>query len=286
QGRPELALQQARQALKFYPRSVPATLLDSSVLHQLNRTQEAVARLAAALDAQPDNLRLRLQYAQLLAHQDLAKAQQQFEMLVKQNPEDPDLLLSLALVAMEEKDLDTAANALEQLLEFEDKASVASFYRGQVAELSGDRKKAVLHYLQVQPGEHFLQATVNLLHILVGDGDLLSARQHIDRLIDAAPEQADSYELLYAQALTRNQRFDTAETELNQSLSRSPNNTELRYARAMLFEQQDRMADAERDLRAIIAQEPNNAVVLNTLGYLLRSEERRVGKAGRRRGAP
>lgn len=279
QERPEDALEYARQTLKVHPRSTAATLLESSVLHHLNRTDEAIARLAAMLEHHPHHLRLRLQYARLLVNQDLSKAHQQFEILVQQHPEDPDLLLSLALVAMEEKNLDSAANALEQLLDFEAKASIANFYLGQVSELRGERKRAVLHYLQVQPGENFLQANVNLLNIMVSEGDLLSASQHIERVVTARPELADNYQLLHAQALTRHDYLDAADAVLTQALTRSPNNADLRYSRALVYEKQNQLPKAEQDLRLILTREPNNPLVLNALGYMLADRTQRLAEA-------
>lgn len=279
QERPEDALEYARQTLKVHPRSTAATLLESSVLHHLNRTDEAIARLAAMLEHHPHHLRLRLQYARLLVNQDLSKAHQQFEILVQQHPEDPDLLLSLALVAMEEKNLDSAANALEQLLDFEAKASIANFYLGQVSELRGERKRAVLHYLQVQPGENFLQANVNLLNIMVSEGDLLSASQHIERVVTASPELADNYQLLHAQALTRHDYLDAADAVLTQALTRSPNNADLRYSRALVYEKQNQLPKAEQDLRLILTREPNNPLVLNALGYMLADRTQRLAEA-------
>lgn len=279
QERPEDALEYARQTLKVHPRSTAATLLESSVLHHLNRTDEAIARLAAMLEHHPHHLRLRLQYARLLVNQDLSKAHQQFEILVQQHPEDPDLLLSLALVAMEEKNLDSAANALEQLLDFEAKASIANFYLGQVSELRGERKRAVLHYLQVQPGENFLQANVNLLNIMVSEGDLLSASQHIERVVTASPELADNYQLLHAQALTRHDYLEAADAVLTQALTRSPNNADLRYSRALVYEKQNQLPKAEQDLRLILAREPNNPLVLNALGYMLADRTQRLAEA-------
>lgn len=279
QERPEDALEYARQTLKVHPRSTAATLLESSVLHHLNRTDEAIARLAAMLEHHPHHLRLRLQYARLLVNQDLSKAHQQFEILVQQHPEDPDLLLSLALVAMEEKNLDSAANALEQLLDFEAKASIANFYLGQVSELRGERKRAVLHYLQVQPGENFLQANVNLLNIMVSEGDLLSASQHIERVVTARPELADNYQLLHAQALTRHDYLEAADAVLTQALTRSPNNADLRYSRALVYEKQNQLPKAEQDLRLILTREPNNPLVLNALGYMLADRTQRLAEA-------
>lgn len=279
QGQPEEARRYSQQAFKLYPRSVSAALLDTNLLHQLNRSEEALAKMAKLLEIHPDNLRLRLQYARILAHHGLPQAQQQFEILVRQNPDDRDLLLSLALVASEAKDYGTAASTFERLLDLNEHVSTSHFYLGQIAELRADPAKALLHYLQVEEGEHFLQATVNLVNILIQKGDLVSAAEHIARITAANPAQTDNYALLHAQALARHDHTEAAEQVLSQALTRSPKNTRLLYSRAMLYERQNRLAATERDLQTIIQLEPDNAIALNTLGYLWVDRGERLGEA-------
>jgi Flp pilus assembly protein TadD len=133
--------------------------------------------------------------------------------------------------------------------------------------------------LQVQPGENFLQANVNLLNIMVSEGDLLSASQHIERVVTASPELADNYQLLHAQALTRHDYLEAADAVLTQALTRSPNNADLRYSRALVYEKQNQLPKAEQDLRLILTREPNNPLVLNALGYMLADRTQRLAEA-------
>ena len=58
-----------------------------------------------------------------------------------------------------------------------------------------------------------------------------------------------------------------------------PDDTALRYARALLAEQLDKLDLAEQDLRAIIEREPSNAQALNALGYTLADRTDRYDEA-------
>lgn len=274
------ALGYAQQALKLNADSVPATLLETNMLHVLKRTPEALEKMAALLERQPDSQRLRLQYARVLAHSDVGLAQKQFERLLEQSPSDSDILLSLALVATENKDHETAVKAFEQLLDNNQHMSTAHYYLGQIAETRADPDQAVLHYLQVTPGNEFLQSTINLFDILIQQGDLLSANDHVKRLSAAHPELADNLQLLYNQTLMRHNLLDDAEQSLSAALVTSPTNIELLYARAILRDQRGQLPAAEQDLRAILALDPNNATALNTLGYLLVDRTQRFEEAG------
>jgi len=60
---------------------------------------------------------------------------------------------------------------------------------------------------------------------------------------------------------------DKAIETLTRSLSILPNNPELLYDRAMLYESQNKMDLLEKDLLQIIEDDPNNFEALNALGY-------------------
>src|SRR5690606_14097988 len=104
----------------------------------MGREEEAFTRLGQVVDQYPYNRRLRLQYARLLTRTDMNKAREQFEVLVQQSPNDPDLLLSLALVNKEVGELDDAERYFNQLLEMEQHTQEAHYYLGQLAEQHGD----------------------------------------------------------------------------------------------------------------------------------------------------
>lgn len=273
------ALQQAVTARRNHPQSVPASLLEATLLHQLKRNPEALQRLEQALDDHPDSIRLRVQYARILAHTDLEAAQEQFRLLTEQAPEDGDLRLSLALVAMERRDYDTAATAFEQLFEAGQHLSTSNFYMGQISESRGEWKRAVSYYMQVEQDKDFIPANNRLMNILVQQGDLTSAAEHIDRLIARLPEQTDSLHLLHSRALSTNNQLHTAARILDRALEQSPDSTSLLLARAMLLDQLDRLPDAEADLLQVIAIDPQHAPALNALGYILTDRTTRLDEA-------
>jgi tetratricopeptide (TPR) repeat protein len=58
-----------------------------------------------------------------------------------------------------------------------------------------------------------------------------------------------------------------------------PDDTSLRYARALIAEKADKLDLAEKDLRMIIEREPSNAQALNALGYTLADRTERLEEA-------
>lgn len=277
-GATDDALVLARRALKHHPQSAGAGLLEANLLQQLGQDEEALARMAKLLEYHPDNQRLRLQYARILTRHNLTLAQREFALLAEQSG-DPDLRLSLGLVAMETGDLDTASQAFEQLLDSNQHVSSAHFYIAQIAEQQEDIPRAIMHYLQVDPGRDLMPANQRLLTLLVGRGDLDSARAHITRLGQEAPELWEPLEQLLAQSFIHYGHLDAAQQQLDTALSKSPDSHPLLLSRALLHERRGQLAQAEQDLRNIIARDPNNSAALNALGYILTDHNIRLDEA-------
>jgi tetratricopeptide (TPR) repeat protein len=279
QGNFDEAMTFADKALTTYPRSIPAAILEANLLHELKRDREAIAKMAELLTFYPDNISLRNQYAHILTHHDLALAQQQFAIIAKQQPKNADAVLSLGIIAMERKDYKAANRAFEKLLDTETHSSAGHYYLGRLAEAQQNWQEAIFNYLQVDRGNDFLSATISLLDIFIKQGDFISAQQHMNRVRIRFPDQAESLFLLHAQALIKHDFESEGEKILNEALASLPNSSKLLYVRAMLYIQWNQKANAERDLRSILQFEPNNAIALNSLGYMLTDDSQRYREA-------
>lgn len=279
QERHQEALAMARRAIEHHPDNTAAIILQASLLHQMGRSAEATDKIARAVERQPDQLRLRLQYARLLTEQDLGQAQEQFQILVDQEPGDPDLLLSLGIVALERGDTETARESFETLLDLGAKRSTAHFYLGQLARQQNQTQEALLHFLRVEPGSDFLQATLNILTLLITDGNLDAANDHMNRLRTRFPDQSAALYQLESQALLRGDYEEEAMTLLDQALANHPDNEDLLYNRAMLHDQRGNLGAAEEDLRQLLKYNPNSAQGLNALGYILADRTNRYEEA-------
>lgn len=273
------AMDYARQALKLDPQNLPAAILEANLLHQLKRDKEAVVKMENLLALHPDNHLLRQQYARILIHTDMARAQEQFQLLTRQMPYSGDIWLSLGIVALQRGDTETARQAFETLLDLNQHLSTAHFYLGRIYEDQEQLTEAALHYLQVGPGNDFYAATLSLLDIFVRKQDYESAQQQVNRLALRHPGKAASFYLLYAEVLRRHQLLQGAEKTLNEGLKSLPANPELLYARAMLNQERNHFAASEADLRLIIHQKPDDAQALNALGYLLADRNERLDEA-------
>ncbi|BFM08423.1 tetratricopeptide repeat protein [Halioxenophilus aromaticivorans] len=275
----ENALAVAEAILQRDADSAAAVSLQSRSLQALGRHEEARQRLEAMLQRNPSDQRLRLDYARLLADDDLELARDQFQVLLEQSPDDANYLFSLALINNEIGETDTAKAQFTQLIAHPSRGASAHFYLGEIALAEGDNARSLTHFLQVDSGPDFLPALNRASDIAIAQGDISAVRDRFVQLRQAYSNQEERLYIAEAEILARHQMLDEAVATLTNGLTFHANNASLLYARAMLNEQRDHLALMEQDLRAIILQDTDNATALNALGYTLADRTDRYQEA-------
>ncbi|MGH1370578.1 MAG: tetratricopeptide repeat protein [Cellvibrionaceae bacterium] len=277
--RPEEALVMAQRAVSVKEDLIPAVILEAKLLSQLKRPEEALKRLAELLNRNPENQRLRLQYARLLAGIDLPMAKIEFERLVEQSPKDPELLFSLALIYNELEEFDLAEEHFTSLTQFDKRRSSAHYYLGRIAEKREQWEDALKHYIKVEPGPDFMPALLQTTDLLIRGNQPQAAHKRLSAARDRFPSQAERFYLLEAEVLSKHALYTDAQIILSDGLEQFPGSIQLLYSRAMVNEQLDRIGGLERDLRTILKYDPNNATALNALGYTLADRTDRYEEA-------
>jgi tetratricopeptide (TPR) repeat protein len=278
-GEREAALGLIREVLAQAPEETHAIIIEARLLQELERDSEAFTRLEQVVEQNPYNRRLRLQYARLLTETDLPRAREQFEVLLQQSPDDPDLVLSLALVSRESGALDDAERYFNQLLELGHHTGEAHYYLGQLAEQRADRETALQHYEQIPPSEEFLPAIARAIELRLAAGDLPGVRRHLGSLRRHYPQHAVRLYLLESEILMQRKQFESGNQLLTEALKHYPQQPNLLYARSMFSERRRDVPLLEKDLRAILARDPDSATALNALGYVLANLTDRIEEA-------
>lgn len=277
-GQNQQALEKLDQLFEIEPYQQQAVLLEAKLLVEAGN-KDPFKRMRKALDQNPEDSRLRLQYARLLTREDMDAARKQFEILSVQNPEDADLLFSLALINRETGDNLAAQAYLRQMIDLDERADEAHYYLGRIAEDEGDLKGALYQYKQVQGGRDFLSANNRIGRILIEAGEVEQSHQYFSVLRDKQPEQREPLYGLEAELLKSVDLLDASLAILNQGLSEFPDSSTLLYSRSMLGEEMGDLAVMESDLRTILAKDPDNATALNALGYTLANHTDRYVEA-------
>lgn len=279
------ALGSCRKVLSATPDDLATVALESRILLAMGRTDEALARFIALLNEQPDNLRLHMEYARALARVSPVDAQREFTALTRKHPEHPELLLAAALLARENGDAEGAAESFRRLLVIGHYRNEAHFYLGVMDADAGETDTAITHFKAVTPGNAFLESRRLLVALLLDNDRLMEAlhqlRSDHESLPDTANYQSFHLELslMEAEALLQHQQADASLKVLDKISQRYGNNTRLLYTRSLAYEKLGRFDEAERDLRTLLATNPDNATVLNALGYSLANRNERLPEA-------
>lgn len=269
-GEHQRALQEIRKALELRPDWEAAVLFESQLLAR-ESPNAAIELLESFLSANPKAREVRLHLARgLVAEKRYAEARKHFNRLLAENPDSPELIYPVAMLALQQNDLETAGPLLKKLLERGEPAErgVAAFYLGQIAEEARSFDEAVKYYRQVAVGDQFATAQIRVAQILIKQGaGLPAAREHLQSSARLYPAAQSQLVVSEAQLLRDAGRDEEALVLLDQVLAKQPNQAEVLYDAALLAEKLGRMAIVESNLRRVIELRPDSAHAYNALGY-------------------
>lgn len=207
------------------------------------------------------------------------EARDEYETLIAHRPDDLEARWELARLLTTMERFDDALPHFRELYRWPGWRDGAWYFTGLIDESRGGPDQALRAYRRVREGTYFLSARIRTAEIMAESGELRWARWHLA----ATPRYAESHDVRLYRAesglLVRADLPDEAMTVLDAALEEYPDQTDLLYARALVAERIDRLDIVERDLRAIIARDPNHAEALNALGYTLADRTDRYEEA-------
>jgi tetratricopeptide (TPR) repeat protein len=279
-GQDELALKEIREASRLKPDWELAALYEAQLL-QKKSNAAASERLAQYLKLYPKSREARLAYARtLVADKKYPEARGEFERLVKDYPDNTDVVFSIAVLSMQLEDWTTADTNLKRLLDlgYRDRNTVR-FYLGQVSEEEKRFPDALKWYSEVTRGEQYMPAQIRSAQVILKQGDLEGARKYLQQVNAQSNEQRVQLILAEAQLLRDAKREKEAFGVVDEALEKLPNSPELLYDHAMLAEKIDRVDVLESSLRKLIRIKPDHAHAYNALGYTLADRNQRLDEA-------
>jgi tetratricopeptide (TPR) repeat protein len=279
-GDDALSLAQIREAARLRPDWELAAIFEAQLL-QKTSVSAARERLAAFLKLNPKAREARMSYARaLVAEQKLPEARAEFQRLLSENPDNPDVVYAVGLLAFQLNDYPAARQSLERLLtmNFRDRNTVR-MYLGQIAEEEKNYPDALRRYGEVTRGEQYFNAQLRYAQVLAKQGGLDAARTHLRQVVAADPQQKGQLVLAEAALLRDAKREREAFDLVAGALGEQPENPDLLYDYAMLAEKIDRVDAMETSLRKLIVLRPDHAHAYNALGYSLADRNQRLPEA-------
>ena len=268
------------RAYEIDPASARIAVLRARLRQRANDAEGAFGVLEEFLERVPESGTVRMAYARMLVDaRRYEQARAEFEHLVAEEPGNDDARYALGLLLVQTNRLEEAARQFERLANRESRRDAAHYYLGRIAESQERYADAIGSYRRVRRGEHRLNAQIRVAVLLADGGEVEAARRHLHGVRSETTQEAVRIYSAEAGLLARFARYDEAMEVYDASLEEFPGNPDLLYARGMLAAKMDRLDVLERDMRAIIAREPDNADALNALGYTLADRTDRLEEA-------
>ncbi|MGZ3236245.1 MAG: tetratricopeptide repeat protein [Burkholderiaceae bacterium] len=275
---------EARIALTAKPDSELAALTMAQVAG--DKTQSA-KELTNFLRTHPKSHDVRIAYARILVEEkQYDKAQTQFELALKEQPEDLTSIYALGILANQNNNMKVAEKYLTSYLDLLAKhpnekrdPSQALLLLAQMAEERHDTDAALKWLAQIESGDAYLGAQIKQAQIIAKRGDVPTARKLLQN-IDVDNER-DQILLITAegQILRDANQMQDAFAFYDSALKRFPDSTDLLYDYAMLAEKNDKLDIMETMLRKVIKLAPESQHAYNALGYSFAERNMRLPEA-------
>lgn len=263
------------------PQKEQASRLIAEALMGLKQPNKALDEFGPVAHASKD-WDLKLSYGRMLILTDRrSEATPLYQQLYAKQPENVDILYTLGLLHLEQKQFNVAEPLIKKLQEVPERANDASYFLGQIHEGQKRTKDAIAAYKQAAQGTFAMESARRLTALLFATEGLAPARAWIHEYLPTVSNEVHKARLLVMEGklLHEQKQYAEAEKVFAQALTVNPLDADALYNRALSTERLGRFADAEKDLRDVMSLQPDNASVLNALGYMLMTNTERYTEA-------
>lgn len=242
----------------------------------------AIEQYQEIIKLEPDNVDDHLLLGRLYRlNNELQKAEGEFKMAVKMQPDSEEAVTTLALLYDEEGDSTRATQVLSSIPDASRSAKLYSTL-GYTYEQQKEYKKAIDAYRKaIELDRDNLDAIRGLAQNLLSDGQTDAALEQYKVIADANPEDAQTY-LRMAEIYRRQGKFDQALENLKKAESMVQDSMEVPYNIAAVYQAQGRYDEAAQILQDLLkktektdnnysqGEKNNRAVFLERLGTIYR----------------
>ena len=276
----DLALKEAHRAVSLKPDWDVAVVFEAE-LFLSSEPSKGLELLKNFLDAHPENRDLRLYYARALLNQkQFAIAREEFQRLLRDKPDSPDLAFAIALISMQMGEYERAEQEMQQALRKGGKEeSTVHYYLAQLNEARQNDASALEHYRQVKDGEYVYTARLREVGLLDKAGKLGEAREVLHRAEAKDDQQRVQLILIDAQLLREDKKYEASYQVLQQGLEKFTDQPDLLYQTAMAADKLNKTDLFEQLIRKLMKVTPDNAHAYNALGYSLLDRNVRIPEA-------
>jgi tetratricopeptide (TPR) repeat protein len=191
----------------------------------------------------------------------------------------PGAVRTLGVMELDAGNLDAASAQFENLLSTGAQSYEALYYLGVIAERRKDLDRAARYYSRVAAGDYSLPAQQRAARIKTEQSGIEAGLAHLDELARSQPQFAPELYSAKAALLSLEEDDRRAAKAYDEGLQRYPDALDLRMNRVFFYERTGKQEAAVRELRELLAERPGDAQLQNALGYTLADNGRELDEA-------
>jgi tetratricopeptide (TPR) repeat protein len=275
-----LALQSAQEAVRLAPYWIPAKLLLARATIASGREDEGLA-MARDLALAPDaEVATHMEYALVLAstgHDEEARAI--LTPYATGNTVVPAAVRTLGMLDLQNDDLKGANARFEELLSMGSQSYEALYYMGVIAERRDDEAGAIRYYSRVTGGDQAIPAQQRVAYFKAKKDGVDAGLAYLEQFGRNQPSLGPQVVMARAGLLASMDDDKRALAVLDAGLAQYPEVLDLRLARVFAYERMGKTDASVRDLRRLLDDRPGDPLVQNALGYTLADQDRDLVEA-------
>jgi tetratricopeptide (TPR) repeat protein len=270
----------ATMAVSKAPYWKPARMLQARTLIAIGKDEEGLAILRDLVTESASDIVTHMEYAALLAatgREEEARAM--LTPYVSGKTVVPSALRTMGAIELDAGNLDAAQAQFETLLGTGQMSYDALYFLGIIAERRKQPEIALRFYSRVAGGQYGAAAQQRVAVIQADSSGLDAGLAHLDDL--ARADAAREPEVIQAKAALLASRGEekAALQQLDAGIQKFPDSMDLRMSRVFLYERTGKEEAAIRELRALLAERPGDATVQNALGYTMADHSMKLEEA-------
>lgn len=279
-GDNQKAFVMCKAALAAEPNSVPGIELCTEAMYRTQSRKAAKNFITEKANSMANNLELQQFYIQfLLDNSENQLARDNMNKLVKNDSLSAEGLLNNARIALQAQWYDLADKLLQKATKDPEARDLAYYFLARADEMQDKPLEAVKHYQDVSDGPFHVLSQIRASILLTEKGKYDEA---LTILSNTQPQdENDSKQLMLAsiEILNKAKRYQEARLQLDESIRLNPEDIDLLYARSLLSNKLNDFKRTENDLKTILQLAPNHVDALNALGYILITQNARHQEA-------
>ena len=284
------ALPLLRDLESSYPQVVSLKVELARALRHTGDVESSVELLEQAIILSPDNVQANyeLSVVLIITGNRLRAIEVLEHLLTLETEEIKDLkshfLTRLALLYSGEGEYEKSVNSLLEVVKLnqndtESRLRLLQAYRE--ADMGKEAEDLSRKMLEESPDDPY---------VIIARGQTLVSRGKVNEGVrflkdkarsDLEPEGRDLIYMVLGQILVDEERFDEADRVIEEGLSVNPESERLLFLKASSYERQKDFANAEMVFRQLLEKSPEDASVMNYLGYMLVDNDMKLEEAGK-----